>query len=75
MKFANYSEQLVLGNNATRRSGISGDATRHHQRTTALAQEKPEPKAVMETSLPGWSAPSRTASSSSIGIEAAEQLP
>ena len=48
---------------------------RGYQRSMALAQVKPEPKAVMETSVPGRSRPSRPASANSIGIEPAEQLP
>jgi hypothetical protein len=46
-----------------------------YQRAIALDQENPEPKVVIETSCPRASRPLRTASSSSIGIEAAEQLP
>ena len=46
-----------------------------YQRTTALAQVKPDPKPVIETRVPGVSAPCCFASAISIGIEAAEQFP
>ncbi len=52
------------------------DAPQHgYQRSSVLAQEKPEPKPVSETSEPGDRRPARCASSSSMGSEAAEQLP
>lgn len=48
---------------------------RVYQRRTALPQVNPDPKAVIETICPGLRRPSRSASASSIGIEAAEQFP
>ena len=56
---------------------VPRDAVRHisYQRRTALAQEKPDPKLVIDTTWPDSSRPARAASSSSIGIEADEQLP
>src|SRR5262249_753127 len=50
-------------------------AAARYQRSTALAQLKPEPKPVSATRSPRRKAPSRSASASSIGIEAAEQFP
>jgi hypothetical protein len=47
----------------------------YYQRRTALAQEKPDPKLVIDTIWPGSSRPERAASSSRIGIEADEQFP
>ncbi len=51
------------------------EAQQRYQRTTALAQVKPDPKPVMDTIVPGGSAPCCFASAISIGIAAAEQFP
>ena len=60
-----------LAERLTRRARIPA----RYQRITALPQVNPEPKAVMETTLPSLRSPCSSASARSIGIEAAEQFP
>src|SRR5262249_52551665 len=73
--FEAFGELLAHSDELRTLSWKAPSDAHRHIRTSALPQEMPAPRAHMSTVWPGLMRPSRTASSSAMGMEALEVLP